>query len=163
MTTEELIQKIDALGLHMSMERTPVVTYINVKSTLGNNICRVSSIDTSWFSVDFAPSGNVIMDEPTNVALSRAISKYLATPLDKRNPEKKYRLVWQEYEYGGGPWVLGYEINSRNWDINDEDWLKGHDYQTRFTDADLKKIADGDQDMLDRLNALKKEVKDDAC
>ena len=25
MTTEELIQKIDALGLHMSVERTPVV------------------------------------------------------------------------------------------------------------------------------------------
>ena len=91
------------------------------------------------------------------------VQRLLDTPVKDRFPEKKHRLVWQLPQDCPEPWVLGYAKTFGNWDINDEDWLNGKGYQTRFTDADLKKIADGDRDMLDRLNALKKEVKNNAC
>ena len=60
---------------------------------------------------------------------------------------KVYVITWKEFEDG----CMSVETPTKAAAFAKE------------ADADLKKIADGDRDMLDRLNALKKEVKDNAC
>ena len=164
MTTEELIQQLNVNNWTNSSLITEEKgqDYISICAPFNDEVMEVPVDATNWLNVklDYFEARNSL----TGVAreyVSSLVSQYLNTPIGERKPEKKYRLVLQED--GFDPWVLGYGISSGNWGINNEDWLKGQDYQTRFTDDDLKKIADGDQDMLDRLNALKKEAKDDAC
>lgn len=80
------------------------------------------------------------------------------TPVKERFPEKKYRLVWQEDDFY--PWILGYD-NDGDWEINNEGYLKSINYQTRFTDSELKRIAGDDKKMFDRLNAVKEPAEED--
>lgn len=95
-----------------------------------------------------------------------AVIEYSMTKPEERKDEKKY---WLLLDKGAStePWVLGVvnaypssDLYDYFWAINHESYLKKKGYQTRFTDADLKKIADGDQDMLDRLTVLKREAPD---
>lgn len=165
MITEELIKKLK------EKKRVDVVVItaldgvkkLVILNDMSNPLFRLPTTATNWLELESVHSQLIAdsLGKDSREYVAAQINEYLSTPLDERNPEKKYRLVWQFPQDDPEPWILGYEKTLGNWDINDEDWLNGEDYQTRFTDADLKKIADGDRDMLDRLNALKKEVKDD--
>ena len=167
MKTEELIEHLNTenrisddinAGLGMGADSKK---YVVIYTPDDVEILAVPINATNWLNVHYNwyESSDDIA-EPAREIVSSLISQYLNTPVSERKPKKKYRLVWQEN--GFEPWVLGYGISSGIWDINNEDWLNGQGYQTRFTDADLKKIADGDQDMLDRLTVLKREAPDNA-
>lgn len=167
MTTEELIKKLKE---NKRVDVVVITALDGVKkliilNDMSNPLFRLPTTATNWFELESVHSQLIAdsLGKDGREYVAAQINEYLSTSLDERNPEKKYRLVWQFSQDDPEPWILGYAKIFGNWDINDEDWLNGKGYQTRFTDADLKKIADGDRDMLDRLNALKKEVKDNAC
>lgn len=131
--------------------------------------------DNEWFLVLFphykkivsAYDWDALDNDLTSEKLQRIfelIQELEDTPVEERFPEKKYWLVWQEDDDDIEPWVLGYKKNSCGreiWEIDGEDSLKHDDYQTRFTNDDLKRIADDDKKMLNRLNAVKEPVEDD--
>lgn len=158
MKTNEFARKIQSLGLTVETEQMPDLTYISVNSPAGSALCQLSSKDTSWFDVDVTELGHDL-NERAKKMIAPIVNEYLATPVDEREPKKKYRLIWQE-DGIAGPWVMGYNSASENWEVDDESSLVVRHYQTRFTDAGLEEIANGNEKMLNRLNALKEEAKD---
>lgn len=118
----------------------------------------------SWNSVNLAyPYLNSVSAQDLARVMD-VVQRLIDTPVSER--KNKYRLVLAGDD-SNLCWVIGVMHSDLNddlfdsyWAINNENYLKKKGYQTRFTDADLKKIADGDQDMLDRLTVLKREAPD---
>lgn len=159
MKTSELIRKINSWGLLTKVERIPNVTYITVRNCLKLDICRLSSKDDSWFDIEIG-AGRDDMDEHTRVTLSSIISAYLATPIDEREPEKKYRL--EAVRHFSGPIAeKGYVKNV----VCKSDY-SGFEYSPVpfvFTEKELETMKKNDPVLAPAIDAMKVEVKGDAC
>lgn len=172
MTTEELVRKLRENKRVRVYLSTPLngVRLIDICNDSGGQVFGISTAATNWLECEYyRPQlmANSFAGADREY-ISSLISQYLNTPVSKRKLEKKYRLVLAGDD-SNLCWVIGVIHSDLNddlfddyWAINNENYLKKKGYQTRFTDADLKKIADGDQDMLDRLTVLKREAPDNA-
>lgn len=125
----------------------------------------VSDCDSCWSDVWFDPDCLHGADPEELLDVMSAARRFLDTPLNERK-EKKYLLVLDRSSLG--PLVLGIKlgfwlgVSRPEWGIDNKAYLESRGYQTVFTDSDLKEIASGDQDMLDRLTVLKREAPDNA-
>lgn len=169
MTTEEFIKELNTNEWVVATLATDKKgqKYISICGSFNKEVLRVPTNATAWFDVKI--NLEAVNEEFRDIGrsfLSSEVSEYLATPPRERKSEKKYWLLLDKGS-SAEPWVLGVvnayppsDLYDCFWAINHESYLKAKGYQTRFTDADLKKIADGDQDMLDRLTVLKREAPD---
>lgn len=92
MKTKELINKLNNYGFKARLESTSYITYIDIESATGHDVCQLSIKDTSWFDVDLSEYGRNTMAEGDKEFISSVVNDYLATPITERYPEKKYTI-----------------------------------------------------------------------
>ena len=91
------------------------------------------------------------------------IQRLLDTPVKERFPEKKYRLRWLD---STNPFLrattyLGRVVDN---ELGNYYWSTFPDYSAElFTEDQLKKMKRGNPKLAPAIDAMKEEVKDDAC
>lgn len=144
MKTSELIKKLSDYGITVELKRTaifPGVTYINVNNFDGHTVCRLSSKDTNWFDVSLTGYANTFYKK-TKEKVASVISEYLNTPLDERDPKKKYRVRLQGFNQGNHQY-LSTDSNPYMGQIFASTW--GPCYKQVFTKSELEAIQNRPQ------------------
>lgn len=158
MKTKELINKLNNYGFKARLESTSYITYIDIESATGHDVCRLSIKDTSWFDVDLSEYGRNTMAEGDKEFISSVVNDYLATPITEREPEKKYRLEAIRH-YSGPIAEKGYVKNV----VCKSDY-SGFEYSPvpfEFTEKQLETMKNNDPVLAPAIEAMKVEAKND--
>lgn len=82
--------------------------------------------------------------------------KFMKTNFRDKHLDPIYRLVWESAD--GIDYLVGYNFETGIWKIATDVALKKWDCQYEFTNNELEYIADGDKELLNRLNFLKERI-----
>lgn len=169
MTTEELIEHLNTenrisddinAGLRMGADSKK---YVVIYTPDDVEILAVPINATNWLNVHYnwyESSDDIAA--PAREIVSSLISQYLNTPVSKRKTEKKYRLRWLDSD---DPKLDHETYLGRDYpDSGGYDWVTcNKDMAEVFTEHELEKLKDENADYAMIIDAMKEEVKDDAC
>ena len=157
MTTEELIKKLKE---NKQVDVVVITALDGVKklvilNDMSNPLFRLPTTATNWLELESVHSQLIAdsLGKESREYVAEQISEYLDTPLDKRKPEKKYRLRWMDDEDDG---THNY-LDNRNgiWSCETDTRL--------YTESDIKQLKELNPHLAPAIEAMKEEVKDDAC
>lgn len=106
---------------------------------------------------------NLELPADVKAQIGRIIGKFLRTPIKERFPEKKYRLRWLDSTdpFLRATTYLGRVVDN---ELGNYYWSTFPDYSAElFTEDQLKKMKRGNPKLAPAIDAMKEEVKDDAC
>ena len=166
MTTEELIKKlkenkrVDVVVI-MALDGIKKLVILN---DMSRSLLRIPTTATNWLDLEVVDS-QLIADSlgtKSRKYVSAQISEYLNTPLNKREPEKKYRLRWLDSD---DPKLDHETYLGRDYpDSGGYNWVTcNKDMAEVFTEHELEKLKDENADYAMIIEAMKEEVKGDAC
>lgn len=157
MTTEELIKKlkenkrVDVVVI-MALDGVKKLIILN---DMSNPLFRLPTTATNWLELESVHSQLIAdsLGKESREYVAEQISEYLDTPLDKRKPEKKYRLRWMDDEDDG----------EHNY-LDNRDGIWSFETNARlYTESDIKQLKELNPHLAPAIEAMKEEVKDDAC
>ena len=162
MTTEELIKKLK------EKKRVDVVVItaldgvkkLVILNDMSNPLFRLPTTATNWLELESVHSQLIAdsLGKDSREYVAAQIGEYLDTPLDKRMPEKKYRL--EAVRHFSGPIdEKGYVKNV----VCKTDY-SGFEYSPvpfEFTEKQLETMKNNDPALAPAIDAMKEEVKDD--
>lgn len=166
MTTEELVKRLNTNNWLNWVDAELEVnkygeSYVTIYSPFGSEEIAVPCDATNWLNVHY--DWSISSDEftaPMREFISSLISQYLNTPVSKRKTEKKYRL--EAVRHFSGPIAeKGYVKNV----VCKTDY-SGFEYSPvpfEFTEKQLETMKNNDPALAPAIDAMKEEVKDDAC
>lgn len=82
--------------------------------------------------------------------------EFLKTNFRDKHLQPIYHLVWESNN--AIDYLVGYDFETGTWKIATDVALKNWDYQYEFTDDQLEYIANGDKELLNKLNFLKEKI-----
>ena len=164
MTTEELIKKLKENKRVDVVVITAIdgVKRLVIRNDMSRSLFRIPTTATNWLELEVVDS-QLIADSlgtKSRKYVSAQISEYLDTPLDKRKPEKKYCLEAVRH-YSGPIAEKGYVKNV----VCKSDY-SGFEYSPVpfvFTEKELETMKKNDPVLAPAIDAMKVEVKGDAC
>lgn len=169
MTTEELIEHLNTenrisddinAGLRMGADSKK---YVVIYTPDDVEMLAVPTNATNWLNVHYNwyESGDDI-SAPAREVISSLISQYLNTPVSKRESEKEYRLRWldcNDFNIDRATY-LGLHIGNDNVSY----WRTcGKASATVFNEERLENMKCDHPRFASAIDAMKEEVKDDAC
>lgn len=93
------------------------------------------------------------LTEGIKISVSNNINRFIATPLDERFPEKKYRLRWIDDRNGKTNYVY-LDINA-TWHM-----ITLGDFADTFTESELEQLKKANPRLAPAIDCMKEEVKD---
>lgn len=165
MTTEELIKKLKE---NKRVDIVVITALDGVKklvilNDMSNPLFRLPTTATNWLELEVVDS-QLIADSlgtKSRKYVSAQISEYLDTPLNKRESVKKYRLVANPNSLEQtGTYATKYVACIEN-SMDSFSFIYGG--PTIFSEKDLKQIEESHPNIAPAIEAMKEEVKDDAC
>lgn len=157
MTTEELIKKLRENKLVDVVVITALdgVKKLVILNDMRNPLFRLPTTATNWLELESVHSQLIAdsLGKESRECVAEQISEYLDTPLDKRKPEKKYRLRWMDNEDDGAHNYLDNRYGI--WSCETDTRL--------YTESDIKQLKELNPHLAPAIEAMKEEVKDDAC
>lgn len=162
MTTEELIKKLKE---NKRVDVVVITALDGVKklvilNDMNNPLFRLPTTATNWLELESVHSQLIAdsLGKGSREYVAAQIDEYLDTPLDKRMPEKKYRL--EAVRHFSGPIAeKGYVKNV----VCKTDY-SGFEYSPvpfEFTEKQLETMKNNDPALAPAIDAMKEEVKDD--
>ena len=124
---------------------------------------RMDETSRNWRSVEIE---YVYLDGVSPEDLARTmdvVQRLIDTPLDERKSKKKYRLRWLDSTDAAleAATYLGRVVDN---ELGNYYWSTFPDYSAElFTEDQLKKMKRGNPKLAPAIDAMKEEVKDDAC
>lgn len=164
MTTEELIKKLKE---NKRVDVVVITALDGVKklvilNDMSNPLFRLPTTATNWLELESVHSQLIAdsLGKESREYVAEQISEYLDTPLDKRKPEKKYRLRWLDSD---DPKLDHETYLGRDYpDSGGYNWVTcNKDMAEVFTEHELEKLKDENADYAMIIDAMKEEVKDD--
>ena len=166
MTTEELIKKLKENKRVDVFVITALdgVKKLIILNDMSNPLFRLPTTATNWLELESVHSQLIAdsLGKESRECVAEQISEYLDTPLDKRKPEKKYRLRWLDSD---DPKLDHETYLGRDYpDSGGYNWVTcNKDMAEVFTEHELEKLKDENADYAMIIDAMKEEVKGDAC
>lgn len=157
MKTTELIKKLKEnkrvdVSVIAALDGVKKLVILN---DMGHPLFRLPTTATNWLELESVHSQLIAdsLGKESRECVAKQISEYLDTPLDKRKPEKKYRLRWLDDEYDG----------AHNY-LDNRNGIWGCQTDTRlYTESDIKQLKELNPRLAPAIEAMKEEVKDDDC
>lgn len=159
MTTEKLIKLLNGLDT-VQADLSVNGRFIWIKNVTGNESSEASLLKLSieaytWAGVEFIESplkdylGSVIADK-----VAYLVEEYLQTPIEQRNPKKKYALAWRGDDNGKSNYFVKH---NGSWFLVPQ---KGDEFpeEALFTQKELDQIGERCFYMKPVIEALKVEV-----
>lgn len=165
MTTEELIKKLKENKRADVVVITALdgVKKLVILNDMSNPLFRLPTTATNWLELESVHSQLIAdsLGKESREYVAEQISEYLDTPLDKRKPEKKYRLVANPNSLEeAGTYATKYVACVED-SMDSFSFVYGG--PTIFSEKDLKQIEELHPNIAPAIEAMKEEAKDDAC
>lgn len=165
MTTEELIKKLKE---NKRVDVVVITALDGVKklvilNDMSNPLFRLPTTVTNWLELESVHSQLIAdsLGKESREYVAEQISEYLDTPLDKRKPEKKYRLVANPNSLEEtGTYASKYVAAIQD---TPDGFSFMHGEPAVFSEKALKQIEEMHPTIAPAIEAMKEEVKDDAC
>lgn len=164
MTTEELIKKLKENKRVDVVVITAIdgVKKLVILNDMSNPLFRLPTTATNWLELESVHSQLIAdsLGKESREYVAEQISEYLDTPLDKRKPEKKYCL--EAVRHYSGP--IAETVYVKN--VVCKSNYSGFEYSPVpfvFTEKELETMKKNDPVLAPAINAMKVEVKGDAC
>lgn len=163
MTTEELIKKLKE---NKRVDVVVITALDGVKklvilNDMSNPLFRLPTTVTNWLELESVHSQLIAdsLGKESREYVAEQISEYLDTPLDKRKPEKKYRLVANPNSLEEvGTYATKYVACIED-SMDSFSFVYGG--PTIFSEKDLKQIEESHPNIAPAIEAMEEEVKDD--
>ena len=164
MTTEELIKKLKE---NKRVDVVVITALDGVKTlvilNMSRSLFRIPTTATNWLELEVVDS-QLIADSlgtKSRKYVSAQISEYLDTPLNKRESVKKYRLVANPNSLEETGTYASKYVACIDDSMDSFSFVYGG--PTIFSEKDLKQIEESHPNIAPAIEAMKEEVKDDAC
>lgn len=155
MTTEELINKLSERVTVAQFKKSGDIKKLMIIDNRGNAILRIPVAATNWLELEFVGDQLVAnpFDKSVREYISTQISKYLNTPLEKRELKKKYRLRWMDDENG--------HANYMSFEDDGAWYLSPRESARLYTNKELGELKQTYPGLISAIEAMKVEAKSD--
>ena len=154
MEIKEFIEKVNE---HDGMRAKKVYKRIAIGTPNNMGIFSIPEDATNFIEIDtWATSNSLYWKKEDREYLSALIEEFLHTPVEERFPEKKYRLRWIDDRDNHRNYLSC--ILNGEWDLVMEKCGA-----TIFAESELNQLKKDNPLLAPAIDAMKEEVKDDAC
>ncbi|MDM8265638.1 hypothetical protein QUW44_00415 [Limosilactobacillus pontis] len=165
MTTEELIKKLKE---NKRVDVVVITALDGVKklvilNDMSNPLFRLPTTATNWLELEVVDSQLIAdsLGKESREYVAEQISEYLDTPVKDRFPEKKYRLVANPNSLEETGTYASKYVACIDDSMDSFSFVYGG--PTIFSEKDLKQIEESHPNIAPAIDAMKVEVKGDAC